>query len=116
MAKKWTDPWSVSSSLLGFQYSRGPASVWDPCHSARCCECTPHHLHGKDGSVYRKGRDGQVLRLRKHKKYDIFHIRLRERVRISFPRGILPKLAMPDNLFKGMGSHSIKRLYLLHFN
>lgn len=69
-AKKWTHPWSVSSSLLGLRYSHGPGSVWDARHypSARCCERTPHRLHGKDGSVYRKDREGQVLRLRKHNK------------------------------------------------
>lgn len=68
--KKWTHPWSISSSLLGLRYSHGPGSVWDARHytSARCCERTPHHLHGKDGSVYRKDREGQVLRLRKHNK------------------------------------------------
>lgn len=39
-----------------------------------------------------------------------------DRVHISFLRGILLKLAVPFNPFKGMGSHSIKRLYLFHFN
>lgn len=51
-AKKWTHPWSVSSVLLGCRCSRchGPGSVWRVrrCSSARCCGCTPHHLHGSE--------------------------------------------------------------------
>lgn len=67
-AKKWTHPWSVSSALLGFQCSRchDPGSVRHAHRyaSARCCECTPHHLRAKDGSVWRKEREGQMLRFK----------------------------------------------------